>query len=97
MGRFLSAILILVVLIFTISFTVINAHEVQINYYLGTSTLPLALLLVLSVALGALLGAVAVMSMVFRLRWEIAKLRRTAKLTEKEVSNLRSMPIKEPH
>ncbi len=96
MGRVLSAILILVVLVLTISFSVINAHSVVINYYFGTSELPLALLLVLAVVAGALLGVAAVITMVLRLRLEVARLRRNAKITEKEISNLRSMPLKEP-
>ena len=97
MGRIFSAVLILVVLLITISFTVVNAHAVKINYYIGTTELPLALLVVICIVLGGILGVAATMSMVFKLRWEIAKLRRSAKLSEKEISNLRSMPIKEPH
>lgn len=96
MSRVLGAVLVLIVLVLTISFSVINAHEVQINYYFGASQVPLALLLVLAVVLGAVLGVAAVAALAFRMRIEIAKLRRAAKITEKEISNLRSMPLKEP-
>lgn len=48
------------------TFATLNSESVTINYYLGQSTLPLSLLLVLVFALGCLTGMVAGLILLIR-------------------------------
>lgn len=80
-----------------LSFAVINADDVQLKYYFGTLTAPLSLVVVTALAVGALLGVLASLGMVLGQKRQMAKLRRAMKLTEKEVSNLRALPLKDTH
>lgn len=82
-------------MLFGILFAVLNYEQVQINYYFGTSQIPLALMLVLFLVIGALFAAFASIGMVLKYKRQIMKLRREAKNTEREVTNLRSIPIKD--
>lgn len=84
-----------ILLILTLSFSVLNAHPVTIHYYLGARELPLALLIVFALALGMIFGVITMIKPMMHLRMEISRLKRSKKLTEKEISNLRSLPVKE--
>ena len=95
MTRVVGLIFILVVLIFGLSFAVLNAESVQINYYFGMYQMPLSLILVIAFVIGALFGAVVNVGMILRLKRQIFRLRKEARFTEKEVKNLRALPIKD--
>jgi len=97
MRRILLLVFIFILVIIGLSFSLLNAETVQLKYYFGHFTAPLSWIIILSVACGAALGVLSSFGMVMRLKREIAKLHRTNKLTEKEVANLRSLPIKEKH
>jgi lipopolysaccharide assembly protein A len=97
MLRILSLIVFLLVLVTGLAFTVLNAEPVQLNYYFGTRFVPLSLTLVGALIAGVVLGIAAGLGMVLRLKREIARLRKTVKVTEREVLNLRSIPIKDIH
>jgi putative membrane protein len=97
MKRIVMMAVLLVVAMFGLSFALINADPVQLNYYLGTIQAPLSLVLVFALALGAGLGVLATMGVVLKQKRELARLRKSVKLTEKEVANLRSLPLKDQH
>ena len=78
-------------------FAVINAETVHINYYFGIYQMPLSLILVIAFVIGALFGTVVNVGMMLRLKRQVSKLRREVKFTEKEVKNLRALPIKDKH
>ncbi len=97
MKRVIAFVVLLAVAILGIVFAVLNARPVEFNYYFGTLEAPLSLLLVLAVAAGAGLGLLAALGMVVRARHEAARLRQKVALAEKEVANLRAIPIKDRH
>lgn len=97
MKRILIFIGFLLVIVLGLSFAVMNASEVQLNYYFGTFSAPLSLVVVGAIAIGALLGVLASVGMVLSQKREMARLRRSMKLTEKELSNLRALPLKDSH
>ena len=82
-------------MILGITFAGLNAETVAVNYYFGTNELPLSLLLVLVLAFGSLLGVLAGFTLYLRAKKENFKLRGRIKVVEKEVSNLRSIPLKD--
>ena len=56
--RIISYFFLIVIILFGMTFATLNSESVTINYYLGQSTLPLSLLLVIVFALGCLVGMV---------------------------------------
>lgn len=60
-----------------ISFAVLNAHSVKVNYYLGSKEIPLSLLLLLSFVLGIIIGLLCLYPRIVRLRLELRRLRRS--------------------
>ncbi len=95
MKRVLGFFLILLVLVFGLFFGLLNAESVHINYFFGSRDLPLSFVLVMMLIIGALAGALAGLGLVFRVKREVYRLRREIRLAEKELKNLRSLPIKE--
>ena len=97
MLRIIRFIFLLLIVIVGLSFAVLNAETVSLNYYLGSWQAPLSLILVVALALGALFGVLACLSLLLGLKRELAKLRKAAKLSEQEVKNLRAIPLKGTH
>lgn len=95
MSRLVSLILIAFFVLLGLAFAVVNAKPVELNYFLASREVPLAMVLVLTLVVGALMGIVFSLGMVIRLKRETLRLRRQIQLTEREVVNLRTMPIKD--
>ncbi|MCW8902467.1 MULTISPECIES: lipopolysaccharide assembly LapA domain-containing protein [Sedimenticola] len=93
--RFLKLIFILLIMMIGAAFAVMNAETVRLNYYFGVKELPLSVILVAAVGLGAILGVLATLSSSLRLRRENMSLRHKARIARQEVNNLRSIPIKD--
>ncbi len=89
MKRLISAIILLVVLVIGIYFGLLNAEPVTINYYFGSYEMPLSLVMVISVLLGALLGAIASIGIVFRMRKRINRLKKEVGASQRELANSR--------
>ena len=97
MLRLIYISLSLIVIIFGVAFAVLNAESVQLNYYLGSIHLPLSLVLVMAMIVGALLGIFASLSLIIGSRRNATKLKHTVEVAEKEIVNLRNIPIKDEH
>lgn len=95
--RILALVVLLLVIALGLTFSVMNAEPVDLDYYFGTAAIPLALLLAGAVVLGALLGVLASLGAIFRLKRDNSRLRRDMRLAEKEVTNLRSIPLRDRH
>lgn len=97
MGRVVGTIIVLLVIAVGLSFAVLNPDNVQVRYYLGESSAPLALVVVLALTAGAVLGVLASLGIVLTQKRRIGKLRRTISVHEREIRNLRELPIKDRH
>ncbi|HEY0720578.1 MAG TPA: lipopolysaccharide assembly protein LapA domain-containing protein [Gammaproteobacteria bacterium] len=97
MRRLLEIVVILFVSFLGLAFAVLNAETVEIKYYLGTISLPLALILAIALLIGALLGGLASIGYVLHQRRENSRLRKKLSLVETELKNLREIPIKDVH
>jgi putative membrane protein len=73
----------------------LNAEPVRFDYYFAVVRLPLSLILVGALAIGALLGVLAGLSVALEVRRENARLRRKARVTEQEITNLRTLPLQD--
>ncbi len=87
MLRLVSFIVLLFVLIIGIYFGLLNADPVSVNYYFGTYEMPLSLLLVATLLIGALLGAVASIGIIFRMRKRISNLKREVSKQGRELEH----------
>lgn len=76
--RFFYLVLLIVIVIFGVSFAVENKDPVVFRYFVGSAEVALAWLLVLTLALGALLGMLASVGVILRLRRELRAHKRRA-------------------
>lgn len=95
MARVFSLIFFLLMLVIGLTFAVLNAEPVKLDYYFGSHYVPLSLTLVLALIIGAILGALASAGLVLRVKRENARLQKAIKMAEKEVVNLRTLPVKD--
>jgi len=93
--RIVSYFFLLVIILFGMAFATLNSESVTINYYFGDSTLPLSLLLVLVFALGCLVGMVVGFWLLIKAKLANYRLRQRLQLAEKEVGNLRAIPLQD--
>lgn len=97
MKRIISSILILLLVLAGILFAVLNSQNVQLNYYFGSKDIALSLLLIIAIIFGTILGILVSAGHLLRTRHDISRLKKNIQLAEKEVSNLRTIPIKDTH
>jgi putative membrane protein len=96
MRRLLKLLVILLLMALGGAFTAMNAINVPVDYYFGQRELPLPVVLLGALGLGALLGMLAGLGTILGLKRDNARLRRRERLAVEEVNNLRSIPIREP-
>jgi len=95
MKRIVLILILAAIVVLGIAFGVLNAEPVTLKYFFGSRQAPLSLIVVLSIVFGALLGMAAGMSLWLRSKREVARVRKAARLAEKEIANLRSIPIRD--
>lgn len=93
--RILKFIFILIIALFGVTFACLNAQPVAINYYIGNAQIPLSLLLALTLIIGSILGLFAMISLYLHQKTNNLRLEHRLKLAEKELANLRAIPLKD--
>jgi lipopolysaccharide assembly protein A len=93
--RVISYIFLIIVVLFGIGFACLNAEMVTVDLYIGQYQLQLSILLVLTLGLGILIGFFTVMLKYLRLKTENMQIKNRARWAEKEVKNLRSIPLQD--
>ena len=73
MKRMIILLFSLILVILGVSFAVINANPVRLDYYFAHTEAPLSLIVILSLATGALLGVVASFGVIASLRRKLGK------------------------
>ena len=97
MTRIIGFIVLLFVIILGLFFGNINAETVILNYYWGSFQMPFSLALVLALLCGAIMGMLVSLAVIIRLRHQLGKLRKEARISEQEIANLRALPLKDNH
>jgi putative membrane protein len=92
--RVLYSILFIVVLIAGLLFFVKNNQPVEFNYIAGVKELPVSILLLSSLCAGVLLGLAASVPVILRLKQQKSRLEKQIRVTEKEINNLRVLPLR---
>ena len=93
--RILMTIFYLLLILVGVSFAGLNATSVQINVYFTTFHMPISVLIVLTFGIGVFLGLALFLSRYWRLKTENRRIKTQLKLTEKEIRNLRAIPLQD--
>ena len=93
--RIIYSILFIVVLVCGLLFFVKNNQLQAVDYIIGSVELPLSILLLTSLAIGAVLGIIATVPLILRLNHQKSRLEKQVKLSEKEINNLRTLPSRQ--
>lgn len=92
MKVFFYLLLALVVLLFGISFALKNPQSVEVAYYFGIDwSGSLSWLLVITLAVGALLGVLFTLGWAIKAKRQAARARKEAAKLEREAANLRPL------
>ncbi|MDT8388535.1 MAG: LapA family protein [Thiogranum sp.] len=94
MVRLVGFLLLIVLIVLGLSFAVLNAQLVSLNYYLGYQEIPLSMIVVLSLAAGAVIGVLVSMGMILRLKARVAHLRRELRRAEQAAEQTQILPAK---
>jgi len=92
--RIFSYLILLIIMLIGLTFAALNSTPVVFNYYLGAKTITLSLLLVFAFGAGIFLGLFASIFSWIKIKKDNFLLKSHLKVVEKEVKNLRSIPIK---
>jgi|TARA_B100000795_G_scaffold73112_1_gene51733 putative membrane protein len=79
------------------AFSAVNNLPVNIQYYLGTVTMPISIVVIISLVMGITIGAFAIFIGSLQLRYENRRLQKKIDLREQELDSLRILPIKDTH
>ena len=93
--RIISYFFLLIIILFGMTFATLNSESVTINYYFGQSSLSLSLLLVLVFACGCLIGMIVGFWLLIKAKIYNYRLRQKLNLAEKEIDNLRAIPLQD--
>lgn len=96
MKRIVYLVVIVITLLFGITFALKNHQDIELAYYLGLQWRgPLSLALLSALAIGIAIGYLAGLRMVIRMQRQLVQARKEIRQIEQEVMNLRALPIKD--
>nr|WP_231861891.1 LapA family protein [Legionella hackeliae] len=87
----------LLLILLGVSFAALNASSVQVNFYFTKLAMPISVLMTIMLGIGLLLGFLLFLYRYWRLKVEYVRLKNQFKMTEKEIKNLRSIPLQDQH
>ncbi len=97
MKTIFSFLIICFILFLGVTFAGLNSQNVTINYYVNATQMPLSLLVVLVLGVGGLMGWLTGILLWLRLKTENVRLSHKLKNSEKELNQLRTLPLNESH
>jgi lipopolysaccharide assembly protein A len=95
--RILTFLFLLMLILFGITFASLNSDPVTVSYYIGQKDLPLSLLLIFAFGIGGLIGMAISGLFILNAKLKIYHLKQKLKVAEKEIENLRAIPLLDKH
>jgi uncharacterized membrane protein YciS (DUF1049 family) len=95
MSRIAKLILVFIILMIGLTFHLKNNQLIKLNYYVDVIDIPLSWLVVIVLIIGSTLGLLASLPIIIKLKRDKMILEKQIKNSEKEINNLRVMPIKD--
>jgi lipopolysaccharide assembly protein A len=93
--RFIMMIFYICLMLFGVSFAALNASPVTLNLYFKTLTLPISVWMIVAFSLGILMGFLVFLGRYLSLKSQYRKTKHQLQLMEKEIKNLREIPLKD--
>ena len=97
MQRIITIAIFIAVFAAGAAFSAVNNTPVNIQYYLGTVTMPISIIVTVSLVIGITIGVLAIFIGSIQLRYENKRLQKKIDLREQELDSLRILPIKDTH
>lgn len=95
MRRLIGFLFVVALAVTGLSFAVLNSQPVSLNYYFGYRDVPLSMIVVLSLAAGAVIGVLVSAGQIVRLKAQAGQLRRKLRYLEKAADQLQVLPVNE--
>ncbi len=95
--RIVITVCYLLLILLGVSFAALNAASVQVNLYVTQLVLPISVLMTAMLGVGLCFGFLLFFYRYWRLKAEHRKIANQLKLTEREIKNLRSIPLQDQH
>ncbi len=95
--RIVVIVFYLLIIIIGVSFAALNAASVQVNLYVTKIDVPASVLMALTLAVGVAIGFCLFGVRHWRLKAEHRRIKNQLQLMEREVKNLRSIPLQDQH
>lgn len=93
MNRVFQIVFALLIIFFGLAFHIKNDLPVTLDFYVRSINLPLSWVVVIAFSAGAVLGLMAMLNTIVRLRRKIRRLTKKHEMAAKEIVNLRAIPI----
>ena len=87
-------IFVILFLMIGVTFALTNHAPVSLDFYVTQVTLPLSVIILLAIGTGLLLGSVLSLFFFLQLKRENRRLKRQHDAIQKEVTHLRTLPVK---
>ena len=91
--RIMLTLFYLVLILIGVSFAALNASSVPVNFYYTTIKMPISVLMTIMLGVGMMLGFLLFLYRYWRLKAEHRKVKNQLRMTEKEIKNLRAIPL----
>jgi len=95
--RIIVTLFYLLLVIIGVSFAALNASSVSVNFYFTNFKMPISVLMTIMLGVGMILGFLLFLWRYLRLKAEHRKIKNQLRLTEKEIKNLRAIPLTDQH
>jgi putative membrane protein len=92
MARLLGFLLLVILVVLGLSFAVLNSQPVALNFYFGSRDIPLSMIVVVSLAAGAVTGVLFSLGTIVRLKHRTGSLHRRLRAAQKEADQARILP-----
>jgi len=97
MLRWIAIIVLLCIFIVALLLAYANGATVVLDYLMGSMRVHLSSALLGAAIIGWLLGLLSSLAVIFRLKREAWRLKRSVRDAEAEIRNLRNLPLKNDH
>ncbi len=85
--RIFTFLVAIILIVLGLTFALLNAMPVNLNYYFGVKEISLSLLLVLAVGLGILIGFIVALGRILKMKKRDYQLKNRIRQLEKEVAS----------
>ena len=92
MARLLGFLSLVILVVFGLSFAVLNSQPVALNYYFGSRDIPLSMIVVGSLAAGAVTGVLVSLGTILRLKQQAGSLRRRLRTAQRDADQASILP-----